>query len=122
LLNQLFFFFFLGRQFEKLFLAPGFLVFASIIVVSALLLIFVAAPRWGKTNMLVYVSPSINLCTSKTVHSKTPCFFAARFRFALLLVDCPSSLRRAWELQSSQPSEAYATFRITLSFKTPMTN
>ncbi|KAA1089172.1 hypothetical protein PGT21_008989 [Puccinia graminis f. sp. tritici] len=43
-------------EFEKLFLAPGFLVFASIIVVSALLLIFVAAPRWGKTNMLVYIS------------------------------------------------------------------
>ncbi|OAV96712.1 hypothetical protein PTTG_02907 [Puccinia triticina 1-1 BBBD Race 1] len=43
-------------EFERLFLAPGFLVFASIIVVSALLLIFVAAPRWGKTNMLVYIS------------------------------------------------------------------
>lgn len=43
-------------EFERLFLAPGFLVFASIIVVSSLLLIFVAAPRWGKTNMLVYIS------------------------------------------------------------------
>jgi len=43
-------------EFEKLFLAPGFLVFASIIVVSSLLLIFVAAPRWGKNNMLVYIS------------------------------------------------------------------
>ncbi|PLW42468.1 hypothetical protein PCASD_04671 [Puccinia coronata f. sp. avenae] len=43
-------------EFERLFLAPGFLVFASIVVVSALGLIFVAAPRWGKTNMLVYIS------------------------------------------------------------------
>ncbi|KAI7942432.1 hypothetical protein MJO28_012459 [Puccinia striiformis f. sp. tritici] len=43
-------------EFERLFLAPGFLVFASIILVSAVLLIFVAAPRWGKTSMLVYIT------------------------------------------------------------------
>lgn len=43
-------------EFKKLFLAPGFLVFASFIIITALLLIFVAAPRWGKTNMFVYIS------------------------------------------------------------------
>ncbi|KAG0151155.1 hypothetical protein CROQUDRAFT_37005 [Cronartium quercuum f. sp. fusiforme G11] len=43
-------------EFRKLFLAPGFLVFASIIIIVALLIIFIAAPRWGKSNMLVYIS------------------------------------------------------------------
>ncbi|MBW0488656.1 hypothetical protein O181_028371 [Austropuccinia psidii MF-1] len=43
-------------QFEKLFLAPGFLVFASVILISALALIFFVAPKWGKTNMLVYIT------------------------------------------------------------------
>ncbi|KAH9809398.1 magnesium transporter NIPA-domain-containing protein [Melampsora americana] len=43
-------------EFKKLFLAPGFLVFASLIILAAVLLIFVAAPRWGKSNMFVYIS------------------------------------------------------------------
>ncbi|OZJ02854.1 hypothetical protein BZG36_03234, partial [Bifiguratus adelaidae] len=42
--------------FEKLALAPGFLFYVAFAVVVSLLLAFVAAPRWGKTNMLVYIS------------------------------------------------------------------
>lgn len=44
------------REFEKLFLGPGFLAFGSIVIVVSLGLIFWAGPRYGKKNMLVYVS------------------------------------------------------------------
>jgi hypothetical protein len=44
-------------QFQKLALSVGFLVWMGIVIAVALFLIFVAAPRWGKTNMLVYVRP-----------------------------------------------------------------
>lgn len=43
------------REFEKLFLGPGFLAFGSILIVLSLGLIFWAGPRYGKKNMLVYV-------------------------------------------------------------------
>jgi hypothetical protein len=39
-----------------LFLLSGFLVYASLIVVLSLVLIFYCGPRWGKKNMLVYIS------------------------------------------------------------------
>lgn len=44
------------RQYEKLFIAPGFLTWLGICVVSALVLIFFVAPRYGKKNMLVYIT------------------------------------------------------------------
>jgi hypothetical protein len=44
------------KEFQKLFLAPGFLAFGSVIIVVSLGLIFWAGPRYGKKNMLVYVS------------------------------------------------------------------
>ncbi|KAK9899269.1 DUF803-domain-containing protein, partial [Cystobasidium minutum MCA 4210] len=44
------------KEFQKLFLGPGFLAFGSIIIVLSLGLIFWAGPRYGKKNMLVYIS------------------------------------------------------------------
>ncbi|OSC96565.1 DUF803-domain-containing protein [Trametes coccinea BRFM310] len=42
-------------EFEKLFLAPGFLVYASILITAALAIIFFFAPRYGKKSMLWYI-------------------------------------------------------------------
>lgn len=42
-------------EFQKLALAPGFLVWLGLTVGTALFLIFVVGPRWGQKNMLVYV-------------------------------------------------------------------
>ncbi|KAJ7090872.1 magnesium transporter NIPA-domain-containing protein [Mycena belliarum] len=42
-------------DFQKLFLSVGFLVYAGILIVAALVIIFYAAPRWGKTSMLWYI-------------------------------------------------------------------
>lgn len=44
------------NEFKHLFLAPGFLVWAGICIVASLVLIFAIAPRWGKKNMLVYIT------------------------------------------------------------------
>lgn len=44
------------HSYEHLFIAPGFLAWLGICVVAALVLIFVIAPRYGKKNMLVYVT------------------------------------------------------------------
>jgi hypothetical protein len=43
-------------SFKRLFLAPGFLVWASILIIVSLVLIFYAVPRWGKKTMMVYIS------------------------------------------------------------------
>lgn len=43
-------------QFQKLFLAPGFLVFGSIAILASIGIIFFVAPKYGKKNMLVYIS------------------------------------------------------------------
>ncbi|KAL1942023.1 hypothetical protein VTO73DRAFT_6553 [Trametes versicolor] len=43
------------EEFEKLFLAPGFLVYASILVTAALAIIFWFAPRYGTKSMLWYI-------------------------------------------------------------------
>lgn len=42
--------------FKRLFLAPGFLVWASLLIIVSLVLIFYAVPRWGKKTMMVYIS------------------------------------------------------------------
>ncbi|EJU04478.1 DUF803-domain-containing protein [Dacryopinax primogenitus] len=42
-------------QFMQLFLSPGFLVYGSLAIASALVIIFYCAPRWGKKNMLWYI-------------------------------------------------------------------
>lgn len=44
------------RHFEHMFIAPGFLTWLGICVVSALVLIFFVAPKYGKRNMLVYIT------------------------------------------------------------------
>jgi hypothetical protein len=41
--------------FEKLFLSPGFLSYASVLIVAALVIIFYFAPRYGKKSMLWYL-------------------------------------------------------------------
>ncbi|GAA6023085.1 hypothetical protein JCM11491_002328 [Sporobolomyces phaffii] len=43
------------KEFQKLFLSPGFLVWTSLVIVAALALIFFVAPKYGKTHMLVYI-------------------------------------------------------------------
>ncbi|KXN81559.1 Magnesium transporter NIPA2 [Leucoagaricus sp. SymC.cos] len=44
------------REFQKLFLAPGFLAFAGSLFAISLVIIFYFAPRYGKKNMLWYIS------------------------------------------------------------------
>lgn len=44
------------RSYEHLFIAPGFLVWLGLCVVTALVLVFLVAPRYGKKNMLVYIT------------------------------------------------------------------
>ncbi|KAI8099930.1 magnesium transporter, partial [Halteromyces radiatus] len=41
--------------FKRLVLSVGFLVYASLVFVLSLILIFYCGPRWGKKNMLVYI-------------------------------------------------------------------
>ncbi|KIP01259.1 hypothetical protein PHLGIDRAFT_97099 [Phlebiopsis gigantea 11061_1 CR5-6] len=42
-------------EFQKLFLSPGFLVYGSVLIVVALVIIFYFAPRYGKKTMLWYI-------------------------------------------------------------------
>ena len=44
------------HSYEHLFIAPGFLTWLGICVVSALILMFIVAPKYGKKNMLVYIT------------------------------------------------------------------
>ena len=44
------------RQYEHMFIAPGFLTWLCLCVVVSLILIFVAARKYGKRNMLVYIT------------------------------------------------------------------
>ncbi|CAK9787399.1 DUF803-domain-containing protein [Cutaneotrichosporon oleaginosum] len=44
------------NEFKHLFIAPGFLVWAGLCIIASLVLVFYAAPRWGKTNMMPYIS------------------------------------------------------------------
>ncbi|KZT04267.1 DUF803-domain-containing protein [Laetiporus sulphureus 93-53] len=43
------------KLFQKMFLAPGFLVYGSILIAAALVIIFFFAPRYGKKSMLWYI-------------------------------------------------------------------
>ncbi|KAJ7762543.1 magnesium transporter NIPA-domain-containing protein [Mycena metata] len=43
------------EDFQKLFLSVGFLVYAGLLITAALVIIFFAAPRWGKKSMLWYI-------------------------------------------------------------------
>ena len=45
--------------FKKLFLAPGFLSYGSVVIAAAVLLALVVAPRWGQRSML----PHIGICS-----------------------------------------------------------
>jgi len=42
-------------QFQKMFLAPGFLVYGSVLIAAALVIIIYFAPRYGKKSMLWYI-------------------------------------------------------------------
>ncbi|GAC76759.1 uncharacterized conserved protein [Moesziomyces antarcticus T-34] len=43
-------------EFQKLFLAPGFLTWAGVCIVASLVLVFVFAPKYGKKNMMIYIT------------------------------------------------------------------
>ena len=42
-------------EFQKLFLSPGFLVYGSVLILSALAIILYFAPRYGTKSMLWYI-------------------------------------------------------------------
>ncbi|KZS98516.1 DUF803-domain-containing protein [Sistotremastrum niveocremeum HHB9708] len=44
------------KAFEKLFLAPGFLIWAGALIVASLSIIFYFGPKYGKQNMLWYIA------------------------------------------------------------------
>jgi len=43
------------KEFQKLFLAPGFLAFGGVLIAASLVIIFFVAPKYGKTNMIWYI-------------------------------------------------------------------
>ncbi|EAU90972.1 DUF803 domain membrane protein [Coprinopsis cinerea okayama7 len=43
------------REFQKLFLAPGFLSLTSVLIVASLVIVFYFAPKYGKKSMLWYI-------------------------------------------------------------------
>ncbi|XP_076129602.1 magnesium transporter NIPA4 [Alosa pseudoharengus] len=44
------------REMTEKLLDPGFLVYATILLVACVVLVFYVSPRWGSTNILVYIS------------------------------------------------------------------
>ncbi|RXK40813.1 hypothetical protein M231_01872 [Tremella mesenterica] len=42
--------------FKHLFLSVGFLVWAGVLIATSLVLVFYAAPRWGKKTMIIYIA------------------------------------------------------------------
>lgn len=44
------------QEMKTFFIAPGFLSYAGVILVGSVITAFYAGPRWGKKNMLVYIS------------------------------------------------------------------
>jgi hypothetical protein len=44
------------KEFEKLFIAPGFLSYISVIITASLVIVFYYAPMYGKKSMLWYIS------------------------------------------------------------------
>ncbi|OBZ71029.1 putative magnesium transporter NIPA4, partial [Grifola frondosa] len=49
------------KAFQKLFLAPGFLVYGSVLIAAALVIIFWFGPRYGKKSMLVVYHGGISV-------------------------------------------------------------
>ncbi|KAL1745356.1 magnesium transporter NIPA-domain-containing protein [Schizophyllum fasciatum] len=43
------------REFQKLFLAPGFLAYAGVLIAAAAVIVFYFGPRYGKQHMLWYI-------------------------------------------------------------------
>ncbi|KAG9084594.1 hypothetical protein FS749_005104 [Ceratobasidium sp. UAMH 11750] len=43
------------REFEKLFISVGFLIFGGLLIAGAIVIIFFIAPKYGKKNMLWYI-------------------------------------------------------------------
>ncbi|KAG9119438.1 hypothetical protein FRC07_005545, partial [Ceratobasidium sp. 392] len=43
------------REFEKLFISVGFLIFGGLLIAGAIFIIFFIAPKYGKKNMLWYI-------------------------------------------------------------------
>ncbi|KAG9007656.1 hypothetical protein FRB90_009296 [Tulasnella sp. 427] len=43
-------------EFQKLFFAPGFLVFGSVLIIASLVIIFFFAPKYGKKSMIWYIA------------------------------------------------------------------
>lgn len=44
------------QEMQKFVIAPGFLSYTGVIIVGSVITAFYAGPRWGKKNMLVYIS------------------------------------------------------------------
>ncbi|PPQ73672.1 hypothetical protein CVT24_007333 [Panaeolus cyanescens] len=44
------------KEFQKLFLAPGFLAFISVLITASLVIVLYFAPKYGKKSMLWYIS------------------------------------------------------------------
>ncbi|KAL0577853.1 hypothetical protein V5O48_004125 [Marasmius crinis-equi] len=44
------------REFQKLFLAPGFLAWGGVLIVASLVIIFIFAPKYGNKSMMWYIS------------------------------------------------------------------
>ncbi|EUC60651.1 magnesium transporter NIPA protein [Rhizoctonia solani AG-3 Rhs1AP] len=43
------------REFQKLFISVGFLVYGGVVIAASIIIIFFVAPRWGKQNMIWYI-------------------------------------------------------------------
>lgn len=43
------------RPFMRLFISPGFLVWASLLILTAVFAVFYLVPRYGNTHMLVHI-------------------------------------------------------------------
>lgn len=44
------------NEFKKMFLSVGFLVWGSLSIAASLVLVFLVAPKYGKKNMMPYIS------------------------------------------------------------------
>jgi magnesium transporter len=44
------------QEMKKFVIAPGFLSYAGVVIVSCVCIVFFVAPKWGKKSMLVYLS------------------------------------------------------------------
>ncbi|KAG8922317.1 hypothetical protein FRC02_011952 [Tulasnella sp. 418] len=44
------------KEFQHLFLSPGFIVFGSVVIVASVVIVLVFAPKYGRNNMIWYIS------------------------------------------------------------------